>query len=181
MAVIASVSAVRCIARDVHNGVANEVAIASAVAFPSTRKKRSGKPAPRKGADDGAHRIASGRERVLIVEDEPWIAMDLERLILDAGYQVAGLAHDADEALHIAEETRPALVLMDIRLAGARDGIDAAHDVYSRFGIRSIFVSGHFDGATRRRAEAVKPHAMLDKPIEPDRLIAAVRKALGGH
>jgi len=181
MGVTASVSAVQAIAPDFYKCIATEAAIASAVAFPSTHKKRSRKPTARKAVDGRAHRIASGRGRVLIVEDEPWIAMDLERLIRDAGYDVAGLAHDADEALHIAEETRPALMLMDIRLAGARDGIDAAHDVYRRFGIRSIFVSGHFDGATRRRAEAVKPHAMLDKPIEPDRLIAAVRKALSGH
>jgi two-component system, response regulator PdtaR len=181
MGVTESVSSVRGVARTFQKCVAIEAAIACAVAFPSTRKKRSGKPGTRKAVDSRAHRMVSGRRRVLIVEDEPWIAMDLERLILDAGYEVAGLAHDADEALHIAEETHPAVVLMDIRLAGTRDGIDAAQDVYRRFGIRSIFVSAHFDGATRRRAEAVKPHAMLDKPIEPDRLIAAIRKALGGH
>jgi DNA-binding NarL/FixJ family response regulator len=121
------------------------------------------------------------RKRILIVEDEPWIALDLEHLIADAGYEIAGLAQDANEALHIAKETRPALVLMDVRLAGERDGIDAASDIFESLGIRSIFVSAHFDRTTRRRAEAAKPYAMLDKPIKPDALIAAVKKALGGN
>lgn len=124
---------------------------------------------------------AAARVRILVVEDEPWIAMDLQRIILDAGYDAIGLAHDASEALHIAAETRPALVLMDIRLAGERDGIDAAMELLRRHGIRSIFVSGHLDGATRRRAEAAKPYAMIDKPIDPDGLIAAIKRALGGN
>jgi two-component system, response regulator PdtaR len=123
----------------------------------------------------------TGRERILVVEDEPWIGMDLQRIVSDAGYEAVGLAQDASEALQIAAETRPALVLMDIRLAGERDGIDAAVELFQRYAIRSIFVSGHFDGATRRRAEAAKPYAMIDKPIDPDALIAAIARALGGH
>lgn len=123
----------------------------------------------------------SVRGGILVVEDEPWIGMDLQRIISDAGYDAAGLALDASEALQIAAETRPALVLMDIRLAGERDGIDAAIELLQRYGIRSIFVSGHFDGATRRRAEAARPYAMIDKPIDPDALIAAIEKAFGGN
>jgi two-component system, response regulator PdtaR len=123
----------------------------------------------------------SARDRILIVEDEPWIGMDLQRIVSDAGYDAVGLAQDASEALQIAAETRPALVLMDIRLAGDRDGIDAAVELLRRYGIRSIFVSGHFDSATRRRAEAAKPYATIDKPIDPDALIAAIATALGGH
>lgn len=107
--------------------------------------------------------------------------MDMQRLILDAGYEALGLAQDADEAVSIAAEMRPALVLMDIRLVGERDGIDAAVELYQRYGIRAIFVSAHIDTATRRRAEAAKPYALVDKPIDPDALMAAIKSALGGH
>jgi CheY-like chemotaxis protein len=119
--------------------------------------------------------------RILVVEDEPWIAMDMQRIVADAGYDAVGLAQDANEAVQMAAETRPALVLMDIRLAGQRDGIDAAVELVRRFGIRSIFVSAHFDGTTRRRAEVAQPYAMVDKPIDPDVLLAAIQRALGGH
>ena len=107
--------------------------------------------------------------------------MDMQRILVEAGYDAVGLAQDANEALHIAAETRPALVLMDIRLAGERDGIDAAVELLERYGIRSIFMSAHFDGATRRWAEAARPYAMVDKPIDPEALIAAIKKALGGN
>jgi CheY-like chemotaxis protein len=130
---------------------------------------------------DGVRATTGAPPRILVVEDEPWIAMDMQRIVADAGYHAVGLAQDANEAIQMAAETRPALVLMDIRLAGQRDGIDAAVELFRRFGIRSIFVSAHFDGATRRRAEAAQPHAMVDKPIDPDALLAAIQRALGGH
>jgi DNA-binding NarL/FixJ family response regulator len=130
---------------------------------------------------DGVRPTTEGAARILVVEDEPWIAMDMQRIVVDAGYDAVGLAQDASEAIHIAAETRPVLVLMDIRLAGQRDGIDAAVELLERYGIRSIFVSAHFDGATRRRAEAARPHAMVDKPIDPDALLAAIQSALGSH
>jgi two-component system, response regulator PdtaR len=130
---------------------------------------------------DGVRPTTAGPARILVVEDEPWIAMDMQRIVVDAGYDAVGLAQDASEAIHIAEETRPVLALMDIRLAGQRDGIDAAVELLRRFGIRSIFVSAHFDGATRRRAEEARPHAMVDKPIDPDALLAAIQRALGSH
>jgi DNA-binding NarL/FixJ family response regulator len=107
--------------------------------------------------------------------------MDMQRIVADAGYHAVGLAQDANEAIQMAAETQPALVLMDIRLAGQRDGIDAAVELFRRFGIRSIFVSAHFDVTTRRRAEAAQPHAMVDKPIDPDALLAAIQRALGSH
>ena len=139
----------------------------------------------RRGASDatarGVRPATRTAPRILVVEDEPWIAMDMQRILTDAGYDAVGMAQDANEALSLAAETRPALVLMDIRLAGQRDGIDAAVELVQRFGIRSIFVSAHFDSTTRRRAEEAKPHAMVDKPIDPDALLAAIQRALGCH
>jgi CheY-like chemotaxis protein len=151
--------------------------------LPELLPKRHERPvrAPTGAASGPSRTSEATSEKILVVEDEPWIAMDMQRLLADAGYDSVALAQDADEAISIAGEMRPGLVLMDIRLAGRRDGIDAAMELMQRYGIRSIFVSAHLDGGTRRRAEAVKPYAMIDKPIDPDALIAAIRGAFGGH
>jgi CheY-like chemotaxis protein len=119
------------------------------------------------------------RPRVLVVEDETWIAIELQRALSDGGYEVIGLAADADTALRLAEERRPALALMDVHLAGRGDGIDAAMRLRERFGIRSVFLSGHLDATMRRRAEATQPLAVLDKPVTPEHLLRAISAALG--
>ena len=76
----------------------------------------------------------------------------------------------ADQAVAIAERERPDVVLMDIRLLGSRDGIDAAEEINHRLGIGSIFVTANTDPQTRRRAEAVRPIGFLEKPLTQDRL-----------
>jgi CheY-like chemotaxis protein len=83
---------------------------------------------------------------------------------------VVAIAISADEALNIASSERPDVVLMDIRLAGPRDGIDAAQEIYSRLGIGSIFVTANTDPETRTRAQAIKPIAFLEKPLTEYRL-----------
>ncbi|HTI87588.1 MAG TPA: response regulator [Alphaproteobacteria bacterium] len=118
--------------------------------------------------------------RILVVEDETWIAIELQRALTDGGYEVVGLAADADSAVRLAGERRPVLVLMDIHLAGRGDGIEAASRIRERFGIRSIFLSGHLDTATRRRIEATQPLAMLDKPVTPPKLLATIASVLAG-
>ena len=80
------------------------------------------------------------------------------------GADVGGIARTAEEALEIAEVRRPVIVVMDIRLAGKRDGIDAALELFSKFGIRCVFVSAHQDKDARLRAEPARPLAWLPKP-----------------
>jgi DNA-binding NarL/FixJ family response regulator len=132
----------------------------------------------RRGQADGD---ASLPTRILIVEDETWIAIELQHALSNGGYEVVGLAADADTAVRLAGERRPALVLMDIHLAGRGDGIEAALRIRERFGVRSVFLSGHLDAATRRRLEATQPFSVLDKPVTPGELLRTVASALTGQ
>src|SRR5262245_43867388 len=97
----------------------------------------------RQTSDAGASAL-----RILIVEDEFYIALDIEALLLGFGHSAVGIAVSADQAVSLTERERPDLVLMDIRLVGRRDGIDAADEIFSRFGIRSVFVTAHTDAHT---------------------------------
>jgi CheY-like chemotaxis protein len=108
--------------------------------------------------------------RVLIVEDEFYISLHTRGLLQALGHVVVAVAVSADQAVTIADSERPDVVLMDIRLTGSRDGIDAADEISNRFGIASIFVTANTDYETRRRAEAVHPLGFLEKPLTEQRL-----------
>lgn len=115
------------------------------------------------------------RPRVLIVEDDFIIAMELEHRLLDGGIEVVGTAITAGEAISMAEAERPDLVIMDIRLAGRRDGVEAAIEIFSTFAIRSIFASAHADNETRKRAAPAYPIGWLQKPYSADDLLLLLR------
>ena len=126
----------------------------------------------------GAAKVAPDAARILIVEDEFLVALQIEGALKDAGYEVGGIASSADDALKIAEAERPALVVMDIRLAGKRDGIDAALELFSKYRIRCVFASAHYDANVRLRAEPAKPVGWLRKPYTMLELVRAVENAL---
>ena len=120
--------------------------------------------------------------RILIVEDQYFVAADCEMQLKSAGFDCVGLATTATEAVAMARQHRPDLVLMDIRLAQhvgeTGDGIDAAIQIYDRFSIRCIFCSGHADAWTHAKAERVQPLGWLDKPYNPHELIAMINQGL---
>lgn len=115
--------------------------------------------------------------KVLVVEDDHLISMSIEDALTQAGFEVAGVSRTAEEASAAATATRPDLVVMDIRLAGKRDGIDAALDIYRRLGIRSIFATAHADAEIQARALAAAPLGWLRKPYSAQALIELVRQA----
>jgi two-component system, response regulator PdtaR len=108
--------------------------------------------------------------RILIVEDEFFISLHIKELVQGLGHVVVAIAVSADQAVSIAETEQPDVVLMDIRLTGSRDGIDAADEIRRRFGIGSIFVTANTDAETRQRAQAVQPLGFLEKPVTEQRL-----------
>jgi CheY-like chemotaxis protein len=114
--------------------------------------------------------------RILIVEDEFFISLDTQNLLQALGHTVVGIAVSADEAVRIAQREPPDVALVDIRLVGARDGIDAADEIFSRFGVPSLFVTANTDPQTRSRAQAVQPLGFLEKPLNPQRLRVGLRK-----
>jgi DNA-binding NarL/FixJ family response regulator len=102
----------------------------------------------------------------------------MESALTEAGIEVAGVAGSAEEALLLAQAEQPALAIMDIRLAGKRDGIDAALELFVTHRIRCIFATAHNDKSTRVRAEPAQPLAWVPKPYAMASLVEAVRKAL---
>jgi CheY-like chemotaxis protein len=121
---------------------------------------------------------AQRASRILVVEDEFLVAMMLESDLNDADYNVVGLANSADMAVAMARAERPDLIIMDIRLIGERDGIDAATQIYNETGIRCMFATAHADQQSRTRAEAAHPIGWLQKPYGRAALLVTVQQAL---
>ncbi len=123
-------------------------------------------------------RVMNAAPRILIVEDQYFVAVDCELHLRGAGMECVGLATTAANALDLAERERPDLIIMDIRLASRVDGVEAAIVIYERLGIRCIFASAHADEVTRREAERAHPLAWVDKPYGSEKLIRTVQQAL---
>lgn len=123
-----------------------------------------------------AGRRLEGR-RVLVVEDDYLVGLTICDLLNGAGYEVLGPAVSGEEAISVGLEERPHLVMMDIRLAGEKDGVDAALEL-AQAGIRSLFVSAHSDPQTRSRGGAASPHGWVEKPFSDAQLLEAVAAAL---
>jgi two-component system, response regulator PdtaR len=86
----------------------------------------------------------------------------------------------AEEAVELTERHRPDLVLMDIRLRGARNGVEAAREIRQRFDIPCLFATAHSEEGVRADAEAAAPAGWLAKPFSDRQLVAAVKAALAG-
>ena len=119
-----------------------------------------------------------GRARVIIAEDDFLIAMQTEQALSTAGLEVVGITITAQEVLDLARQERPALVIMDIRLAGRHDGIDAARELFQQLNIRCIFATANDDLHTRERAQRFAPFGWLTKPYTMKSLIDSVADAL---
>jgi len=126
-------------------------------------------------AKAGASKSAS----ILIVEDEALVASYIEEVLAESGFRVAGVASSGPEALSLAEETRPQLALVDIRLTGPIDGIELACQLRQKFALPAIFLSGLADDETTRRAVAAEPLGFLRKPFRPSQVFNAIERALG--
>jgi len=133
---------------------------------------------PSAGAAADVKKVAGAERppRILIVEDEFLIALELENRLLEAGFVVTGIAATAGEAISRAGSEDPDLAIMDIRLAGSPDGIEAALELFKSFGIRSIFASAHADSDTRKRAAPASPIGWLPKPYPADMLLRLIRE-----
>ena len=116
--------------------------------------------------------------RVLVVEDEFFLAVQIEEWLLKDGFEVVDVVHTAEEAVAVAVAERPDLVVMDIRLASESDGIAAALDILARTGIRCIFATAYADPTTRERGEKARPFGWLQKPFTAEALLDAVKAAL---
>ncbi|NNM53962.1 MAG: EAL domain-containing protein [Spirochaetales bacterium] len=118
------------------------------------------------------------KERILIVEDEKIIAFDLQRRLKAFGYDVVGNCATGAEALLLAEEEKPDLILMDIRLEGPLDGIETSKLIFSQWQIPSIFLTAYSDEATLERAKLAQPLGYLIKPFKERELLSTLDMAM---
>jgi DNA-binding NarL/FixJ family response regulator len=116
--------------------------------------------------------------RILIVEDEFLVATEIEAGLSENGFDVVGIATTAAEAIRLAKTERPTLIVMDIRLHGRRDGIEAATEIYETTGIRCLFATAYTEPRMQERAQPAAPLGWLAKPYAIEGLIAAVGTAL---
>ncbi len=117
--------------------------------------------------------------RILVVEDEGIIALEIQKQITALGYQVAGRVSSAEEAVATVLTMLPSLVLMDVRLAGPGDGISAAREIRRKSNIPIVFLSAFgmedLDAREVRRLAA----AVLSKPFTQDDLASVISQVLG--
>ncbi|MBA3898231.1 MAG: response regulator [Sphingomonadaceae bacterium] len=116
------------------------------------------------------------RAEVLIIEDEPMIAMDLETIVRDLGHEVTGVAVTRDEALAEARAHRPGLVLADIQLADDSSGIDAVKDILAEFSVPVIFITAFPERLLT--GERPEPTFLITKPFQRATVKAAIAQAL---
>jgi CheY-like chemotaxis protein len=116
---------------------------------------------------------------VLIIEDEPIIAMDLEALVEGLGHTVTDVARTRSEALKAVAKVRPGLVLADIQLADGSSGIDAVKDILGRFDVPVIFITAFPERLLT--GERPEPTFLITKPFQPETVKAAIGQALFFH
>lgn len=114
--------------------------------------------------------------RVLIVEDEFIIAMDLQGRIGTMGCEVVAHVASGEAAVRAAQALRPDLIFMDVRLKGALDGVAAAERIVAAQNIAVVFLSGQADPLTREASDSVRHAAFLTKPFVDAELLAAIEK-----
>jgi len=118
------------------------------------------------------------KESILIVDDDRTTASIMQLHLNNFGYNVAGIASSAKEAIDIARDLEPDLVLMDIRLGEGADGIDAAMVISNHMNIPIIFVTAHSDSKTLRRAKIVNPLGFINKPLRESDLKTTIEFAI---
>ena len=116
--------------------------------------------------------------KVLIVEDEPIVALDLQQELEELGCEVTGLAESADAAMMWVEECRPDLVLMDISIDGSMDGIQTARLLRHAYELPVVFLTSYSDKDTLARAARELPYGYLTKPFRSRELHATLSVAL---
>lgn len=127
-------------------------------------------------ADAQAEIEKQTRARVMIIEDEPIIAMDIETIVRDLGHDVTGVAVTRDEAVAMAMDDRPGLVLADIQLADDSSGIDAVKDILAEFQVPVIFITAFPERLLT--GERPEPTFLITKPFQRSTVKAAISQAL---
>jgi CheY-like chemotaxis protein len=121
------------------------------------------------------------KARILVVEDEMIIALDIKQRLERMGYAVLGTEVSGEQAIQKAEILKPDLVLMDIKLRGKMDGIQAAEVIRNKFQLPVIFMTAFADEPTIQRARITETFGYILKPFEEGELNLNIEMALNKH
>jgi DNA-directed RNA polymerase specialized sigma24 family protein len=127
-------------------------------------------------ADAGREIAKQIATEVMIIEDEPLIAMDIESLVLAAGHRVTGVARTHREAVELASQKRPGLVLADIQLADGSSGLEAVNEILSSFDVPVIFITAYPERLLT--GERPEPAFLITKPFNTEMVKGAISQAL---
>jgi DNA-directed RNA polymerase specialized sigma24 family protein len=131
----------------------------------------------RKLVDEAGRELAADMATdILIIEDEPLIAMDLESLVEGLGHNVTGVARTRTEAVKLAQTKRPGLILADIQLADGSSGLDAVNDLLKSFEVPVIFITAYPERFLT--GERPEPAFLIAKPFQPANVSAVISQAL---
>jgi PAS domain S-box-containing protein len=119
--------------------------------------------------------------KILVVEDERIVALDIQRSLERLGYAVPAVVSSGEAAIEESERIRPDLVVMDIRLEGSVDGVAAAEQIRARYGIPVVYLTAHADEETLQRAKVTQPYGYLIKPFREEELRTSIEIATYTH
>ena len=122
--------------------------------------------------------------KIMVVEADAIIGMDIEHRVRRLGYEVTGVADNAEEAIELAADSKPDIALMDIRLRGDIDGIDTARMLKEQFALPVIFITAYSDLKMRSRALDLNPAGYIVKPmreVELKNTLEEARKIIFGE
>ena len=118
---------------------------------------------------------------ILIADDDFTVGMQIEEMLTAMGYDVLGQAGSGREAIEMARDLRPDIILMDIVMPGELNGIEAAIKIKAESDIPIVFISGHGESSYIQEAKKIEPYGYVMKPFEPNEIRAFVEIALHKH
>jgi len=116
--------------------------------------------------------------KILVVEDEAIIAMDIQSILRKLGVRQTEVVHTGEESIEKVAAGRPHLVLMDIKLKGKLDGIEAAHEIFTQYNVPVVYITAFGDEGTLKRANGTLRYGYITKPFEETDLQSTVQNAL---
>ncbi len=119
--------------------------------------------------------------KILVVDDETIVALDIKNTLEKYGYKVVGIAANSKEALQLVKSSKPNLILMDIMIKGSKDGIETAQEINNFADIPIIFLTAYSDDSTLDRAKLVEPYGYLIKPFDNRELFTTIEMSIYKH
>ncbi len=121
------------------------------------------------------------KTNILIVEDESIVAKDIQHSLKKLGYTVVDICSNGEDAIRVAEELKPNLILMDIMLKGDMNGIEAASQIKEKFNIPIIYLTAYADESTLTKAKVSEPYGYIIKPFKEIDLHTSIEMAIYKH